>query len=268
MADLSYGTNLFTDGFDTNTSVAMVDSSGYALLCKCTGVPQTTTGLYQVGCHMIRTDGSSGTTDYFNTGTLASPSWSSLSSVVSGLPASLTDSTSAVGATSLAITESTITTGKAVSVTDAGLTTGIIYNAVATAATLTTGFYYAANDGALNVFTVGANGHITSKQTTAPTIAIVASAGITAAAITTGGTDTCGQITTTGTNSGAADTTMTVTFNKTYTNAPKAVLLQPLNAGGAASFPFVTSIGATSFTIDIPKSASSATPSFAYLVIA
>ena len=34
---------------------------------------------------------------------------------------------------------------------------------------MTTGFYFAANDGALNCFTVGANGHITSNQTTAPT---------------------------------------------------------------------------------------------------
>lgn len=158
--------------------------------------------------------------------------------------------------------------GELVSVT--GMTTGTGLEVLATAATLTTGFYFAANDGALNTFTVGANGHLTSKQTTAPTIAVGTQAGITAAAITAGSTDTAGQITTTGTSSGG--TVFTVSFNKTYTVAPKTVQLTALNA--AATYTgtnlttgvYVSSITATTFVVTLPL-ATGATPSWSYLVV-
>lgn len=160
------------------------------------------------------------------------------------------------------------TTGVISSVSATGLTSGVGQKVIATAATLTTGFYYAANDGALNVFTVGANGHLTSNQTTAPTVVVTTQNGITAAAITAGSTDTCGTITTTGTSTGS--TVITVTFNKTYTVAPKAVFVQAANAagGGVNTDPIVTQT-ATTFVLTIPASGVyAATPSWTYLVIA
>ena len=150
-----------------------------------------------------------------------------------------------------------------------GLTSGNILKLNATAATLTTGFYIVCNDGGLNVLTVGSNGHITSNQTTAPTIAVGTQNGITAAAITAGSTDVNGNITTTGTSTGG--TIFTVTFNKTYTNAPKYVALEPANAAAAApnTRAFVSSITATTFVVTIPASGTyAATPSYNYAVIA
>lgn len=171
----------------------------------------------------------------------------------------------------ISITANSATTGNLEVLSATGLTTGTIFEALAAAATLTTGFYYTANDGALNVFTVGANGHITSNQTTAPTIAVTTQNGITAAAVTAGSTDTCGKITTTGTSTAA--TLLTVTFNKTYTVAPKVVILTPANA--AAAMPntgyvvLSSSISATSFQITVAAGGTyAATPSWYYQVIA
>ena len=148
-----------------------------------------------------------------------------------------------------------------------GATTGSILKVLATAATLTTGFYFAANDGGLNVFTVGSNGHLTSNQTTAPTIATNAT-GISAVAVTAGSTDTCGTITTTGTP--ASGTVLTLTFNKTYTTAPKFVIVAPANAsaGGVNTMPIITQT-ATTFVLTWPAGGVyAATPSFTYAVIA
>lgn len=166
------------------------------------------------------------------------------------------------------IVANSLTTGVAALVSATAMTTGTGLKVLATAATLSTGFYFAANDGALNTFTVGANGHLTSNQTTAPTIAVGTQAGITAAAITAGSTDTCGTITTTGTSTGG--TIMTVTFNKTYTVAPKVVILQAANAagGGVNTDPIVTQT-ATTFVITIPTGGTyAATPSWTYFVVA
>jgi hypothetical protein len=119
------------------------------------------------------------------------------------------------------------------------------------------------------VYTIGANGHITSNQTTAPTIVVTTQNGITAAAVTAGASDIAGQITTTGTNNNGGATVLTITFNKTYTVAPKSVVIQPLNLSGQIIFPYVSSITATTFVLTIPASASSgATPSWCYMVIA
>ncbi len=163
-----------------------------------------------------------------------------------------------------------LTTGVANLFTATGATSGIVLTLKATAATLTTGRYLSANDAAGEVFGIGANGHIHSTVgATAPTIAVTTQAGITAAAITAGGSDTCGVITTTGTSTGA--TQITVTFNKTYTTAPKAVILTPANA--AAGMPntgyIVDSISATAFRITVAAGGTyAATPSWMYLVVA
>lgn len=151
-----------------------------------------------------------------------------------------------------------------------GATSGLIAVINATAATLTTGRYLSCNDAATEVFGIGANGHIHSKVSAAPpTIAVTTQAGITAAAITAGGTDTCGVITTTGTSTGA--TQLTVTFGKTYTTAPKTVMIAPANA--AACMPntayLVDNITATTFRITVAAGGTyAATPSWYYQVIA
>lgn len=151
-----------------------------------------------------------------------------------------------------------------------GITSGLVAQLNATAATLTTGRYLSANDAAGEVFGIGANGHIHSTVgATAPTIAVTTQAGITAAAITAGGSDTCGVITTTGTSTGA--TQITVTFNKTYTTAPKTVMIAPANASAAMPNTgyYVDAITATTFRITVAASATyAATPSWYYQVIA
>lgn len=162
------------------------------------------------------------------------------------------------------------TTGTISSISATGLTTGIGEVVTATAATLTTGRYVSYNDSATEVFGIGANGHIHSKVSAAPpTIAVTTQNGITASAITAGGSDTCGVITTTGTSTGS--TVITVTFGKTYTTAPKSVMITAANAagGGVNSDPYVSSITATTFVLTIPPSGVyAATPSWYYLVIA
>ncbi len=170
----------------------------------------------------------------------------------------------------LSVTANSATTGSVAIINSTGLTSGKTLVLNNTAATLTTGRYLSANDAAGEVFGIGANGHIHSTVgATAPTIAVTSQVGITAAAITAGGSDTCGTITTTGTSTGA--TILDVTFNKTYTTAPKMVVLTPANA--AASMPntsyFVSAISATTFTITVAAGGTyAATPSFRYLVVA
>ena len=157
--------------------------------------------------------------------------------------------------------------------TATGLTTGTIVKAVATAATMTTGRYYSANDTTNGeVFGIGTNGHIISTAGSAPSILITAQQGITACALAAGATDTCGTITTTGTQNNTADSTMTLTFGKTYTSIPKCVILSAANASAGiagAGEAYVSSISATAVVIGIGKSAASgATPSYCYMIIA
>jgi hypothetical protein len=181
------------------------------------------------------------------------------------------------GSAILAQTPGTYTgTDGVIRVAATATTTGLLNVARATAATLTgAGRYYSANDGDLEVFGVGANGHLHNTQTTAPGIAVTQANGISAAAITAGGSDTCGTITTTGTNDNNGTSILQVTFNKTYTAAPKAVILQALNTSAAkvaTTSLFGTIISAktaTTFDITIPQDAAAgATPSWTYQVIA
>lgn len=153
--------------------------------------------------------------------------------------------------------------------------TGIIHESRGTAATLTTGRYYSAHDAAGEVFGIGTNGHIISTASaTPPTIAVSQQNGITAAAITAGGTDTSGVITTTGTNNNGGTTVLQVTFGKTYTTAPKGVMVMPANAAAAKMSSssvvgvYVSATAATTFDITIPADSTAlATPSFRYMVI-
>lgn len=192
----------------------------------------------------------------------------------SGALVNLTSTASTAGTQTL-LTASGLTTGIAASIVVAGLTSGIGHKVAATAATLTTGRYYSANDAATEVFGIGANGHIHSTVSAAPpTIAVTQQNGITAAAITAGGSDTCGVITTTGTNNNGGTSILQVTFGKTYTTAPKGVLLFPANSAATKAaatsllLPYVSATSATTFDITIPADASAAaTPSWRYVVI-
>lgn len=238
-----------------------------------TGAPAATANKYIAGCIVQNLVSSK---LYVNSGSTASPVWSEIDTGAGlTLPLSITDSTSTTG-TSLAIIASALTTGVGLALSAVGLTTGKIYRAVAAAATMVgAGRYFEANDGATNVFGIGPNGHIHTAQTTLPTIAVTTANGISAAAITAGGTDVCGIITTTGTNNAGGATVLDITFNKTYTTAPKTVCVTPRNAAAAKAAatslatPYVSAISATGFTLTIPSDASAgATPSFQYQVIA
>lgn len=168
----------------------------------------------------------------------------------------------------LQVTANAATSGSVAVINTTGITTGKSLVIANTAATLTTGRYISLSDSATEVLGIGANGHIHTTQTTAPTIATNAT-GISACAITAGSTDVCGQLTTTGTPQ--SGTVLTVTFNKTYTTAPKFVAITPINAagGGVNTVPYVSSITATTFVLTWPAGGTyAATPSFAYYVIA
>lgn len=157
-------------------------------------------------------------------------------------------------------------------ISGAGITSGVLSKALAAAATMTTGRYYQAHDGATEVFGIGANGHIHSTASAVPpTILITAAHGITAVALTAGASDTCGIITSTGTQDNVTDSTFTLTFGKTYTVAPKSIQLTAMNAAGAVgtSQPYLVSISATAAVFGVSKSAGAgATPSWCYTIIA
>lgn len=108
------------------------------------------------------------------------------------------------------------------------------------------------------------DGHIRSEQTTAPAIAVSTANGITAAALSSGSTDTKGTITTTGDNNGT-NTVITVTYNKVYTVAP-VVVVSASNASGQA-YTFFASSGTNNFTVNLRDAGTNATPSFNYIVI-
>lgn len=195
--------------------------------------------------------------------------------MTSGVAINVVGTAAYVGTGLLTIT-SGATTGTLALLAGAANVSGFGLKITATAATLTTGRYLSANDGALEVFGIGANGHIHTAQTTAPTIAVTQQNGITAAAITAGATDVAGIITTTGTNNNGGTSILQITFHKTYTTAPKAVILTPRNASAAkgatgavvGAGTYVSAIAATTFDITIPADAAAgATPSWNYVVI-
>jgi len=164
-------------------------------------------------------------------------------------------------------TAATATTGLA-NFTGAGLTTGILFQLVAGYAVLTTGRYLSANDGTQEVFGIGANGHIHSVVSAAPPTIATNATGISACAITAGGTDTCGIITTTGTP--ASGTVLTITFGKTYTTAPKFAIVNPVNAaaGNPNTIPYISTTATTAVITWPAGGVYAATPSYSYLIVA
>ena len=171
-------------------------------------------------------------------------------------------------ALTVSVTNNTATTADVVAISATAKTTaGSILDLVATGGTITTGDYLTCNDSSVDVFAVRRNGHLATRQSTKPTIAVGVQNGITAAAVSNGSTDTAGIITTTGTSL-AGDTVFTVTFEEAYAVAP-VVLLQSVNeaaaqsADSATSGAYVSSTTTTTFVVTIPG-ASGATPSWTY----
>lgn len=267
---VSFDPNLRDAWFtDTDTLPTAMQGLVYAGIYIVTGAPVATVGKYLPGAIVHNAvDG----TDWQMNGSTASPSFVLLESSASGftLPLSETDAATTTG-TSFALIMSALTTGVAQKITAAAATTGALFEAIATAATLTTGRYFKANDGATDVWGIGANGHIHTNQTTAPTVGSVTAQGITAAAVTAGSGDVAGQVTTTGTQNNVSASVIPIAFNKTYTVAPKSVVLMPLNASAAngTSLAYVSAISATGFSISVtPSATAGATPSWAFQVIA
>ncbi len=261
----------FTSGVYTGTGISKVIAngltSGVALSLSTTGITTGNalaidlgTGVY-TGTGAISITGSGATSGVVmlvsNSGVMTGNG-----QIAQFTAAGASDATKVFGITANAATSSAL-----LSVSGTGLTSGVGVKVTATAATMTTGAYFQANDGGVNVFAVGLNGHLQSRQTTKPTIAVSQQNGITAAAITNGSTDTCGIVTTTGTNNNGGTSIIVVTFGKAYAIAP-TVILSGANASGSLIWPFVSATTTTTFTITVPASASSgATPSWYYQVI-
>jgi hypothetical protein len=250
---LTAGDIVVSAGKITQTAVGATTANGF------TGTYNgLTTG---IGMSLIHT------TSVITTGSVLSVSSTGVDTGTSqGTLANFVSSGSTAGLV-LKVTGAALIGGTLAALSTTALTTGTVLSLSAVAATLTTGFYLACNDGALNVFTVGANGHLTSKQTTAPTIA-TNSTGLSAVAVTAGSTDTCGTITSTGTPS--SGTVITLTFAKTYTVAPKCVLYAPANAaaGGINTMPIITTTATTAVFTWPGSGVYAATPSWTYFVIA
>lgn len=118
------GTNFFT-AISTTCEIALTNTDGEAQLARCTGAPPTTVNVFGKGCIMIRYDNG---TQYQNTGTFASPTWT-----INGTGAA--GATGATGYTGVAFTGATGYTGPAI--TGA---TGYTGNDGSTGATGSTGY--------------------------------------------------------------------------------------------------------------------------------
>lgn len=118
------------------------------------------------------------------------------------------------------------------------------------------------------------DGHIKSKQTTAPTITPNTNAGTGATTTLSNATDTAGIINlTTGTASFGAGIVATITFNKSYATAP-IVIISPANAqaaadGGSAHHIYYPPASTTGFTINfgVQPNSSSTLYQWQYYVI-
>jgi len=115
--------------------------------------------------------------------------------------------------------------------------------------------------------------HITTTQTTAPTIAVPTNCGSSpSAAITAGSTDVAGSFTVTAGSGSPATCDTAITFHATYGSAPKSITLTPTSAVGSATGSLtarVSAVSATSFTIQLaPTNATAGTVYSFYYIIA
>lgn len=255
----------FPTAISTTSQVLLADQNDLAILVSGTGAADTTASIYQHGCLYYRTDSGTGSNAvYQNTGSSAVPSWTLVDTGVAfSVPTTATDATS--------------TTTDVFTLISSALTTGQAYVSQAVAATLTgAGRYFQSHDGAGEVWGIGPNGHMISTSTTTAnattTALITVNGGISAVALVSGSTDTCGRITTTGTQGTTTDSTFTVTFGKAYEAAPKAVIITPANLAASATtsnfYVLNTLVGTTSFVVGVGRGINqAATPSYYYMVI-
>jgi hypothetical protein len=245
--------NATVETFLSNSTYNATTGEGNYILVRTasTTLPTGKPG-YAIGCILQASDTGA---EYTNTGTTTSATWT------------LQDSGTGLALPTTA-TDTTTTTGNSLALTGTAITSGVLVNGTISSAVLTTGDYLAFNDGAVNVFAIAKNGHIVLTQSVAPTIAVTTQAGISAAAITAGATDTNGIITTTGTSTGA--TVLTVTYAVPYATAPKTVIITPANASAAMPNTgyYASNSQTTSFIITVASGGTyAATPSLRYLVI-
>lgn len=118
------------------------------------------------------------------------------------------------------------------------------------------------------------NAHVSSTQTTAPTISTPLNCGTTpSASVTAGSTDSAGSFSlTAGTGTITGPCTTTITFNQTYgATAPKSVLVTPTTAIGTSpqgAIGVVSAVAPDSFTVTLPTNpAAGAVNSYYYWVI-
>lgn len=255
---------------DLGTLVALTTGVGINI-AHTTSVIADTGSLMRLSSTSIDTGGATNGTilDIGSTAQIAGTIAKVTSIMVTGTVASVT-STGVMTTTGnlLTLTAASATTAAGLlRVTGTGLTSGLGLVVTATAATLTTGRYISFNDAALEVLGIGANGHIHTSQTTAPTVA-TNSTGLSAVAVTAGSTDVAGTITSTGTPQ--SGTVITLTFHKTYTTAPKVCVYTPANAagGGVNTMPIVTTTATTAVFTWPGSGTYAATPSWTYLVVA
>lgn len=162
-----------------------------------------------------------------------------------------------------------LTTGTAFRITANALTTGSCITLVSSLAgqTAASVSYLACNNGAADVFSIGVEGHVELRQTTAPTAVVTTANGITGASLTAGSTDMCGKLEMTGTSTGSSQ--VTVTFNQAFANPPR-VFIAPatLSAGNPNTQWFVDAVTTTTFRVTVgPAGTYAATPQFSYWVI-
>jgi hypothetical protein len=113
------------------------------------------------------------------------------------------------------------------------------------------------------------NAHFKSTQTNAPTIGSPANCGTTgtSASITAGSTDSAGSFTVNVTAGKTTSCTATITFNKSYGAAPKAIIVTGANSAGINAAPGVTSSTASSFAFGVGTSPPNGADIFYYWVV-
>lgn len=249
------------------TNISLTDQNGYGLFGDCVGAPDTTAGLYQHGCLMIRNDTSTGTpATYQNTGSIASPVWTLLDTALPGDTASSLVDTNNVVVVALTTVASTVNglliTGSATGVVSA--------NAVTIAPGAPSGSDAAISlqispKGATGLLTIGlatGTGTITvGSSSAAQTLVLGGGAGIstvqiaggsaanvvTIANVQTAGSVAMGAGMTTGTITlGGVAMTGAITIGATTTGTTAAVDI--LSANGTASTQTITIGGGTSTT--------------------
>jgi collagen type VII alpha len=247
------GSLQFIHGEEVSLHDSIIDNNNIKVIIDIGAIPITGTWHVIVGINGVHgVTGATGVTGTGTTGATGATGSTGADSSVPG-PTGQTGATGATGATGIAnCSGNTGYVSKFTSTTALG--NSLIYD---------NGTYVGIGTTSPTALLHLKDGHLRSEQTTAPTIVVTIQDEITAAAITSGSTDTKGNITTTGINDALANTQLTITFNSTYSVAP-IVVITPNNEAGRTTTYYVTST-TTSFSIFFQNGG--ATPSFNYFIM-